>query len=175
MCEVDSDIRFDGYKLEKEQIKFLNMITNLSNIKQLVIPNTCLVSSSSSLLLELLKELPCVSSLKIDKHIIKDFHNNHELCEYLNRKINTLYIDNYYYCESMKSDDVNLLCKVFSNIEQLQCQIEKLDDFLSILRQCSKLSIINLSYKDLDVKSWIQMNASKLNVYIDYPYRIDSS
>jgi hypothetical protein len=68
----------------------------------------------------------------------------------------------------LKSDDVNLICKIFSNIEELHCPLKELDGLLLILKHCSKISIINLSDISADIYSWIQVNASKLNVYIDF-------
>jgi len=168
ITECDSDNEQDFCKLQTTEIKSLNKIVNSSNIKHLGFSETCNVQLSSSLLLELLKELPYVSSLKIDRNDLKSFYNNHELCEYFNRKINTLYISTYSSGLYINSDEVDLLCKTFSNIEELHCYIEKLDDLLSIIRRCSKLSMINLSNINKHIYSWIQVNASKLNVYIDF-------
>jgi hypothetical protein len=61
-----------------------------------------------------------------------------------------------------------MLCKTFSNLEELHCRIEKLDDLLLILKQCSKLSMIYIRNISKHIYSWIQINQSKLNVYIDY-------
>ena len=42
------------------------------------------------------------------------------------------------------------------------------DERTWLLRYCSKLSIVNLSDISADMYSWIQVNASKLNLYIDF-------
>ncbi|CAF4182060.1 unnamed protein product [Adineta steineri] len=141
------DIHPDEYMLQKDQIKFLNKIVNLSNIKHLKIPASSYKLFSSSLLLEILKELPYVSSLEIDKDSLTLCVKDRELCKYLNTKITTLYLYNYSpYGDYIKSDEVDLLLETFSNLEQLHCNIGS----------------------SVEVHSWIQENASKLNLYIDF-------
>ncbi|CAF1347693.1 unnamed protein product [Adineta steineri] len=171
--EYQSGKNPDEHKLQKEQIKFLNNIVNLSSIKHLKIPSSDHVLSSSSLLLEILKELPYVSSLQIDKRDLILFVKDHELRKYLNTKITTLYLYNYKcYGDFIKSDEVDLLLESFSNLEQLRCNIGSSVSLSLIVKNFSKLSIINSTYITKEVHSWIQENASKLNVYIDF-YSID--
>ncbi|CAF1069079.1 unnamed protein product [Adineta steineri] len=166
--EYHSDTHPDEYKLQKEQIKFLNNIVNLSNIKHLKIAASDDVLSSS-LLLEILKELPYVSSLEINKRSLILFVKDHELRKYLNTKITTLYLYNYSpYGDYIKSDEIDLLLKTFSDLEQLRCNIKSSVHLSLILRNFSKLSITNSPTIFKEVHSWIQENASKLNVYIDF-------
>ncbi|CAF0997841.1 unnamed protein product [Adineta steineri] len=163
-----SDTHQDEYKLQKEQIKFLNNIVNLSNIKHLKFPEPYDVLSSS-LLLEILKELPYVSSLEIDKGSFILFVKGHELCKYSNTKITTLYLYNYNRCDAyIKSDEVDALLETFSNLEQLHCNFQYSADLSLILKNFSKLSIINSPTISKEVHSWIRENASKLDVYIDF-------
>ena len=54
---------------------------------------TCLITSS--LLLEILKQIPNISSLKLINRLLISFYKNHELCEYLNRKIKILDISSH--------------------------------------------------------------------------------
>ena len=68
--------------LEITQIKSFNQIVNISNIKHLGLRSGCDLLPSS--ILVLLKELPCVSSLRSDKYTLKTIDKDHELCEYLN-------------------------------------------------------------------------------------------
>ncbi|CAF1187086.1 unnamed protein product [Adineta steineri] len=168
------DEEMHEYKLQKEQIKFLNNIVNVSNIKHLKFPIRDDVLPSSSLLLEILKELPYVSSLEINRGSLMSCASDHELRKYLNTKITTLKLctNNCYY-GYMKSDEVDLLLETFSNLEQLQCNFQCSNDLLLILKKFSKLLIINSPYITKEVHSWIQENASKLNVYIDF-YEIDN-
>ncbi|CAF1089491.1 unnamed protein product [Adineta steineri] len=163
------DIHPDEYMLQKDQIKFLNKIVNLSNIKHLKIPASSYKLFSSSLLLEILKELPYVSSLEIDKDSLTLCVKDRELCKYLNTKITTLYLYNYSpYGDYIKSDEIDLLLKTFSDLEQLRCNIKSSVHLSLILRNFSKLSITNSPTIFKEVHSWIQENASKLNVYIDF-------
>jgi hypothetical protein len=158
----------DEVKLQKIQIKYLNKIVNLTNIKHLELLYTSSMLSSS-LLLILLKQLPHVSSLGIAKDVLLPYLKNRQLRKYLNRKINTLdIIYGYLGRWPINSFEVELICKTFSNLEQLHGCILELDDLLSILEQCSKLSMINIPRISKHIYSWIQINASKLNVHIDF-------
>jgi hypothetical protein len=69
---------------------------------------------------------------------------------------------------SIKSSEVNFICKTFSNLEELHCHITKLDHLLSILKESSKLSITNIIDVSKDIYSWYEKNSSKLKVYIDF-------
>ncbi|CAF4024059.1 unnamed protein product [Adineta steineri] len=46
--------------------------------------------------------------------------------------------------------------------------MKQVDDLLVILKECSKLSIIKCKAISKSVNSWIQINASKLDVYLDF-------
>ncbi|CAF0997817.1 unnamed protein product [Adineta steineri] len=170
ICEYHSNKNPNEYKLQKEQIKFLNNIVNLSNIKCLKIPESDYkLLSSSSLLLEILKELPYVSSLEINKGTLILFVKDHELRKHLYTKITTLYLHTYDRDDKyIKSDEVDLLLVTFSNLEQLHCNFQYSNDLSLVLKNFSKLSIINSTYITKEVHSWIRENASKLDVYIGF-------
>jgi hypothetical protein len=165
--DIDFTYEPEEWMLNSTQIKFLNKIVNLSNIQHLAISDAHYMLSSS-LLVEILKELPYISSLQIDKFSLISFIKDHELRKYLNRKINVLSIIDIYLHYDIESDDVDLLCEIFSNLEQLHCYPKDLDVLLLILRKFSKLSMINSGNISKDTYSWIQINASNLNVYIDF-------
>ncbi|CAF3875860.1 unnamed protein product [Adineta steineri] len=80
----------DKSDLNSTKIELLRTIVNLSNIKHLTIDND--IYLTSSLFLDLLKELPNVSSLKIDEDQLMKIFGNIELCEYLNENIKKLEI-----------------------------------------------------------------------------------
>jgi hypothetical protein len=168
--EFDHDEKTNECDLSKTEIKFLNMIVivNVSNIKHLTIENNCHISSS--LLSEILKKLPNVSSLTIKKEPLILFLENLELCKCLNKNILTLNIYTDYINRYITSNEIDLLCKTFSNLEQLLCCIENVDDLLLILKKFSKLSMIKLGMISKQIYSWIQINASTLNVYINFAY-----
>ncbi|CAF4413931.1 unnamed protein product [Adineta steineri] len=46
--------------------------------------------------------------------------------------------------------------------------MKQVDDLLVILDECSNLSIIKCEVISKPVNSWIQINASKLDVYLDF-------
>ncbi|CAF1455651.1 unnamed protein product [Adineta steineri] len=171
------DIHPDEYMLQKDQIKFLNNIVNLSNIEHLKIPESDYISSSS-LLLEILKELPNVSSLEINKRSLILFVKDHELRKYLNTKITTLYLNKktatkrlYTFgsrVEYIQYEEVGLLLQAFSNLEQLYCNFQYFIHLFLVLEKFSKLSIITSRYITKEVHSWIRENASKFDVYIDF-------
>ncbi|CAF4123193.1 unnamed protein product [Rotaria sp. Silwood2] len=156
----------DKYKLQVKQIEYLNMIVNVSSIKHLKIAGECYVTSS--ILLEILKNIPNISSLTTDKQILITFLDNQQLCEYLNMKIKRLDISIDWSDSYIQSNKIDFFCKIFSNLEQLQCYIENLDDLLLILTKCSKLSMIKILKINKQIYTWIQNNAPILNVYIDF-------
>ena len=148
------------------EIESLNMIVNVSSIKHLRIHDPCHILSS--LLLKILEKLPNVSSLSIKKRTLISFLENSDLCEFLNKRIITLDISSEYRYRYVKSSQIDLLCKTFSNLEQLHCYIKNVDDLLLILRKFPKLSMINLEKISKNIHSWIQINAPTLNVVIDF-------
>jgi hypothetical protein len=123
---------------------------------------------TSELLCEILKQMPNVSSLKLRKQIISSFYNNHELCELLNKKIKILDFTYPTWNHYVKIQDLDWFCRAFSNLEELQCDIDNVDDVLLILTKCSKLSIIEIKCVIKRVYTWFENNALTSNVYINY-------
>jgi hypothetical protein len=148
-------------------IKYLPMVVSLSSIKHLTIINQRYITSVS--LLNILKALPHVSSLMIDKQNLMSCLNNDELCKCLNEKIITLNISNDL-DTFIQSNEIDLFCKTFSNLEHLQCHLNVLDDLVFILAKCSKLSMIKIRGSSNQIYSWIQINASIFNVYFDFTF-----
>ncbi|CAF1358381.1 unnamed protein product [Adineta steineri] len=72
----------DEYEFKIEHLK---KMVNLSNITRLEITERCGIKPE--LLLEILKQMPNISSLILKKKIASSFYTNHELCELLNKKI----------------------------------------------------------------------------------------
>jgi hypothetical protein len=170
--ESRSNSNDDKDEYKTKELEYLNMIIDVSNVKNLIIENQSLLKSS--LLLEILTKLPNVSSLKINKDTLISHLKNRQLSEYLKRKITTLDIsgdwtvNNYF-----KSNEIDLVSKTFSNLEHLKCDIKNVDDLLLILEQCSTLSTINLGKISKQIYSWIQINVSTLNVYLDFESIVD--
>ncbi|CAF1275197.1 unnamed protein product [Adineta steineri] len=165
----DDDDDDDKPDLKSTEIKLLHTIVNLSNIKHLTIDEEFYLTPS--LLLDLLKELPNVSSIKIDEEQLKKIFKNIELCKYLNKNIKKLDIstgeclDERIFLNKIKI----VFSQIFSNIEQFTCgYMKQVDDLLVILKECSNLSIVKCEVISKPVNSWIQINASKLDVYLDF-------
>lgn len=88
--DIDDDI------LKIEQIEYLKLILNLSNIKHLIISSKCEIESSF-VLLELLKQTINLSSISIELEYLQSFFDDEDLCKYLNKMIIKLDIYQYPY------------------------------------------------------------------------------
>ncbi|CAF1427017.1 unnamed protein product [Rotaria sordida] len=94
--ELEDTWQFDNYYfLENQHIKSLKMIVNLSNAKHLKISSDC-KRETSSILLEILKEAPQISSITIGPDVFKSLCVNNELYEYLNRMIKKIRYIEYF-------------------------------------------------------------------------------
>jgi hypothetical protein len=114
------------------------MIVNLSNMKHLVIAYHCKLETPS-VLLELLKEAPQLSSLDIRSGLLISLFNDDELCKYLNKMITELNITENHNSSMDDSCDLNQFCRTFSNIEQLSCNLDQLDSLLFLVKHLPKL------------------------------------
>ncbi|CAF1351500.1 unnamed protein product [Adineta steineri] len=174
----DEDDEDDEYELKIEHLK---KMVNLSNIVELEITKRSVIKSE--LLFEILKQMPNISSLILKKQITSSFYTNHELCELLSKKIKMFdYCNPYYYqynCpyyyQYNKIQDIDWFCKTFSNVEELHCDIDNVDDVLLILTKCSKLSIINIKCASEPVFTWFELHARTFNVYINYELKYNGS
>jgi len=130
----------------------------------------------SSVLLQILKEAPQLSLLFIEKSVLISFLENNELCEYLNKRIYELIIDRCCVNPYIKSNELNLFCKIFENLKRLECCLNKPDDFLFIINHLSKLTHINVHYSSHtysdDICEWLRENASKRNINCIIQYRM---
>ncbi|CAF4332249.1 unnamed protein product, partial [Adineta steineri] len=139
----------------------------------LEITEECAVKSE--LLFEILKQMPNISSLILKKKITSSFYTNHELCELLNKKIKMFDYRNPASANYFKIQDLDWFCKTFSNVEELHCDIDNVDDVLLILTKCSKLSIIKIKCVSESTFTWLKINARTCNVYINYELKYDES
>jgi hypothetical protein len=162
---IDQQGYYDGNQLK---IQHLRKIINLSNIKHLTIDDDSWLRSSS--FFSLLNQLPYVSSLRIDPDTLMRFFNKIQLRKHLMEKIQKLDISCYLSDGILIPDQIrSTFCQVFSNIEQFKCDyMENLDDLLLLLKHSSKLSIIKVQRISKSIHSWIQINASTLDVYLDF-------
>ncbi|CAF1339326.1 unnamed protein product [Adineta steineri] len=163
--EYESEIEHEDDEYEFK-IEHLKKMVNLSNITELEMTKRCGIKSE--LLFETLKQMPNISSLILKKQITSSFYTNHELCELLNKKIKILYYTNPSLFHYTKIQDMDWFCKTFSNVEELHCDIDNVDDVLLILTKCSKLSRIKVKCANISIYTWFQLNARTFNVYINY-------
>ncbi|CAF4872418.1 unnamed protein product [Rotaria sp. Silwood1] len=134
---------------------------------------------TSSILLQILKEAPQLSTITIDqKQLISFCNDDDELCNYLSKMIQKLDLwhDNDRSTPAFNNyAELRKFCKIFSNVEDLRCYIDKKTEFLFVLNQLSKLSNTTIFMTTSDnrksVLNWIKKELTKLNVN----YHIDSN
>jgi hypothetical protein len=181
---VDSLTLFSSDKdkdhfIKIKHIQILKRIVNLYNLKHLEISSRCKIETSS-VLLQILKEAPQLSSISIDQNMLKSFLNDHELCKYLNQMIKTLSLCDDTDTSSWEFDnygELRKLCDIFSNIEDFKCTINKKSDLLLILNQLPKLRFIKASLRISEnyqmIVYWLKNELTKLNVKYDFDYYIE--
>ncbi|CAF3713676.1 unnamed protein product [Adineta steineri] len=163
------ELDFNQQQQQQQENKFvesLQITVNLSNLKHLNIKNTCHIISSS-MLLQILKKAPKLSSIAIEKSALISFVINNELCQYFNQMIKKLDIKSYSKDRFIQFDELNELCKILLNIEELQCCIEQTDVFLFIINHMPKLKNLEIDYLYAfrrETCAWLKMTASKLNI-----------
>ncbi|CAF0884466.1 unnamed protein product [Rotaria sordida] len=172
------DYNLQSKKKEAKRLQFLNIIINLTNIEHLDLKSIS-NAISPTILLEILKQTPKLSSLVIEKPALISCFTNNQLCWYLNKMIKILDITHYDdHNEFMNifedrdnkfinSGQVNKFCKIFSNVEQLRCCINETDVLLFILNYLPKLKnlqVKNFPYFFQDRSSLVKMTASKRNI-----------
>ncbi|CAF4823653.1 unnamed protein product, partial [Rotaria sp. Silwood2] len=90
--ESDTLTYDDNYFLYIEHVQLLKTIVNLINLKHLCVSSKCKIDMLS-VLLEIFKQSPQLSSLTIDPFILSILYNDNELCRYLNKnKIQSIQI-----------------------------------------------------------------------------------
>ncbi|CAF0875515.1 unnamed protein product [Adineta steineri] len=101
--------------------------------------------------------------------VLENLFGTDELCKYLNKMITKLYLPVPYgyggwYC----SPKIKQLCQIFSNLEQLSCDIEKLDILLFVIQNLSKLTFLHVSATGTDFRgtSWLEKETRKLGIKI---------
>lgn len=104
---------------------------------------------SSSLLLNLLKQTPNISSLIIPSHVLIPSLTNDKLCYYLKKMIKKLKIFRYHSSLPRNFYKINKFWQTFLNIEQLYCDIDGMDSVVFFLKQLPKLSRIDLPASEI--------------------------
>jgi hypothetical protein len=120
-------------------IDCLKMIVNLSNLNHLNISEYGEIFSPS-LLLEILKQTPKLSLIKINPRNLKVLFDNDELCGYLNKMIKTIDLGTFGDSSFNNFDETKKFCEIFSEIEQILCHDIELNDLVFLLNNLTKLS-----------------------------------
>ncbi|CAF4126108.1 unnamed protein product [Rotaria sp. Silwood2] len=127
-------------------IRSLKRIMNLSNVKHLEIP-LCSQTTRPTILLEILKEAPNLSSLNIYNCAVDILKTNMEICRYTSEMIKKLQFCVYSQpnpCQ--KPHDVSSIHKVFPNVEHLTCHQTQPDSCLFLLNNLPKLSTLTIHF-----------------------------
>ena len=123
--------------------KELKRIVKLSNVKHLIIPSYFGIETLSDLS-ELLIEMPQISSINIGSNSLKSLFQDDHLCQYFNKKITKLNLTDSSDCSMDHLFDLKQFCEIFSNLEELRCNIDQYDSFLFLLKSLPKLSCITV-------------------------------
>ncbi|CAF1308816.1 unnamed protein product [Rotaria sordida] len=157
-----------------QAIKSLKNIVNLSNLKYLGISFEFKIKDAY-VLLRILQEAPKISSIMISIRALEHFAYNDEACEYLNKMIKKLEIYKYHSSSFKFHHQIENFCKIFSNIEQLKCNIDQANDLLYLLNHLPKLSMLKAylwQINDYDYfYSWFKKATKKLNLLFNINYR----
>jgi hypothetical protein len=155
--------------LEQKFIRFLKKVINLSHLKHLDI-RSIESMKTSLILLEILKQAPQVSSLAIYQDALISSFNDNELCKYMNKMIRKLCVYDVLYSSSSSSGLMEQFCRVFSEIEDLECNYDKVDDVLYLLCHLKKLTILKVFFQESayseQPSSWIKNEAQKLGLSV---------
>ncbi|CAF1322766.1 unnamed protein product [Rotaria sordida] len=161
-------------QLGTQAIKSLKNIVNLSNLKYLGISFEFKIKDAY-VLLRILQEAPKISSIMISIRALEHFAYNDEACEYLNKMIKKLDIYKYHSSSFKFHHQIENFCKIFSNIEQLKCNIDQANDLLYLLNHLPKLSMLKAylwQINDYDYfYSWFKKATKKLNLLFNINYR----
>jgi hypothetical protein len=131
----------------------LKMIVNLSNLKHLDISMYQKGILSGELLIILIESIQ-LSSMTIDSNDLKLLFNDKELCKYLNIRIKKL---NLYKHGQISFDNLNELkkfCRIFSNIEQIICNINQPKHILFLMYRLLKLSTLHVYLSALENRQY---------------------
>jgi hypothetical protein len=125
------------------------MIVNLSNLKHLDISMYQSGILSGELLIILIESIQ-LSSMTIDSNDLKLLFNNKELCKYLNKMIKKLNVYKYGQISFDNFNELKKFCRIFSNIEQIICNINQPKFILFLMYRLLKLSTLHAYLSTLE-------------------------
>jgi hypothetical protein len=123
-----------------EHIQYLKMMINLFKLKHLGIPD----NTNASFLLEIFKQTPQLSSIAISPSYLKEILNTKDIFEYLTKMIKNFNFITYN-DRIDNSFNMKVFCKMFPNIEHLQCTISDTKNLFVIIDNLPKLSTLKIT------------------------------
>ncbi len=172
--ELKSSEYFEDWYLYEEHVQSLEIIVNLNNLKHLNISSECRMDMLR-LLLAILKQSSQLSSLTIVPYALRMLFTSDELCGYLNKMIKKLDIYQKRDETLNEPDIITKFCKVFSNLEQLKCNIRKWKYLLSLLEKLQKLSFLNFIVTSKNENLINQFEHGLSNMHVPYQRTYDYS
>ncbi|UJR12546.1 hypothetical protein I4U23_016722 [Adineta vaga] len=125
--------------VKSSHLKYLQIMVHLSNIKHLILLNN-FYFETADIFKKTLKSATQLSSLTINLSYLLIWFNSNELSKYFNKTIRKLQIfsePNY----SLHDFYVEQFCKIFSNLEQLECSLND-SHIIYLIKYLPKLKYI---------------------------------
>lgn len=159
-----------------EHIQYLKMMIKLFKLKHLGIPDNKNVDAS--FLLEIFEQTPQLSSISLSPSYLQQILNNKGIFDYLTKAIKNFNLiqDENRIDQHFKMKD---FCKMFPNIEHLQCMIADTKDSFVIIDNLPKLCTLKIKLggdiepekEFLDFKN----EASKMGIAYDMSFYDDTA
>jgi hypothetical protein len=132
---------------EQRFIESLKRIIDLSKLKHLRIP-ICVQTRGSTILLKILKEAPCLSSLNIQQSAVDILKRNKELCQYISKRIKKVQFSHFTQSDPFdKTRFVKSTYQVFPNIEQITySMLKESESCLCLLQNLPQLSRLTITF-----------------------------
>jgi hypothetical protein len=160
--------------IESVHIESLKMRFNLSNIKHLDISTYRRVIVSGELI-QILNASPQLTSITLDPNDLILFYENKQICQYVNSMIKKLNIYKYNYCSFNDLKQLKKFCQIFSNIEQLICNIDQPKYILFLIYRLANLSNLHVYFSTLENRSYLQTLFVKASQKFNMMVRLNTS
>ena len=154
-------------------INCLKMIVNLSNVNYLNISEYGEIFSPL-LLLEIVKQTPKLSSIKINPRNLQVLFDNDELYGYLNKMIKKIDLGRFGDPSFNNFDEMMKFCEIFSDIEQILCYDIELNDLVFLLNNLTKLSSLNVVSSKLTDHEYLRAFLEEKSNFIYQLHNYDS-
>ncbi|CAF1622179.1 unnamed protein product [Adineta ricciae] len=146
VLKIDAD-RLRRITFDEENIPV--WFTYLCNVKHLEVLHECQLHNPL-VMLQILKEIRQISSLTISATVLQKWWNNNELCQYLNQMIHKLCMKDTLHFSTPR-DILEQFCKLFSNVQQLTCTVDRSSYVLFISTHLQNLIYANFTLTRDDI------------------------